>query len=149
MCRALSNEGAVASQEAGSRLIMALCKANQVQSALAVYDDMVLASSAAASSTTPAPPGPTATSDHARSSCDGAAKPSASNNSFSTRLASGRGSVRQQPLEKPDVTAADRLGLRRTVLIKGDWAAAPTRRKGRTSSKSFRYGLHRGDKGLE
>lgn len=40
----MSNEGAVASQEAGSRLIMALCRANEVEGALALYNDMVLAS---------------------------------------------------------------------------------------------------------
>ena len=142
LCRALSNEGAVASQEAGSRLIMSLCKANQVQSALAVYDDMVLASNAAAVSLGSAASRKvrTATKDHGRSTSDGNDESDDTDDILHARRTDRWDATPQRSLRLSDMTAADRLGLRRNVLFHGDWAAAPTRRKERlSSSKSSRY----------
>ena len=138
----MSNEGAVASQEAGSRLIMSLCKANQVESALAVYNDMVLASGAAAlsSSSAASQKAHIATKDLGRSTSNEDAASGDTDNGPHARRPAERNMMLNRPLGLTDMTAADRLGLRRNMLFEGDWAAAPTRRKERlSSSKSSRY----------
>ena len=133
----------MASQEAGSRLIMALCRANQVESALAVYDDMVLASSAS-----PRAPANSAAISHSQT-IEGHSPQSgkASPNSETVSSEAGQGSKRlstrsggaitaeycsdpMSDLANPDeppqafnLTAADRLGLRRSIICKDGWAA--------------------------
>ena len=130
----------MASQEAGSRLIMTLCKANQTESALAVYDDMILASSEAAASSSSAnsQEARPAANERRRSSFDKDVESDASDASLNARRTAAQHPTPSRPLSLSDMTAADRLGLRRNVLFEGDWAAAPTRRKERSSSKSFR-----------
>jgi pentatricopeptide repeat protein len=55
-CRVLSREGAASTREAGSCLITALCKSAQTEKALAVYEDMVVATTRIATASQPPPP---------------------------------------------------------------------------------------------
>ena len=131
----MSNEGAVASQEAGSRLIMALCRANEIEGALAVYEDMVLASTPEClQAATPKCSPPSAISDTSTYSSPPShiGADSLTNQHPETQSSGDSSDSTEQALRliQPDataerssslesilkLTAADQLGFRRRIL---------------------------------
>lgn len=138
----------MASQEAGSRLIMALCQANQPQDALAVYEDMILDNGrlkAGSDNTVRQLPAPDASSSAAPavSSARLAASPSSLDGKSSRRPDRPSSPATFPPAEvaratETDcergfrMTAADRLGLRRKLIPADEWdsiAASPTKKQ--------------------